>query len=98
MLFLLASVVSDAPRTTRLGGFSSYPKEQLSDDIRAVIAARVKSELNAADFEVLSVQTQVVAGINYKVEFRVGERKYAAGIWRKLDKTMQLTYFNAIDE
>jgi hypothetical protein len=44
-----------------------------------------------ADFNVDDVAIQVVAGLNYKVTFSVGDNKYEAVIYRNLQNTHSLT-------
>jgi len=73
-------------------GFRAAEKDEVS--IAEKFKADVAKEIGATEiksYEVKSVKTQVVAGVNYVFEVQADGSKLHVTIWGKLDKTHELT-------
>lgn len=73
------------------GGFSTADKAEARNLFHS-LESEISSKLGTNSIlEFVSAESQVVAGMNYRITFTVDGKKHVATIWRKLDGTSELT-------
>lgn len=93
---LLAITLTAVNGSMRLGGYSDHP-ELLHDAKVQGLISYVKEYLATTqnlildDIEITRVQTQVVAGMNYKIEFTADSATCEAVIYVRFDGTTKVT-------
>ena len=74
-----------------LGGFSETKIDQVDAKIVSHLKSHLKTAVKSDVHEIISVEKQVVAGMNYRFTVKVGDKTGTVVIWKKLSGDVVVT-------
>lgn len=95
-LSALALTAAAPPSPPIVGGWSEIPKAELASQVgpAARFAVAHLPRPHGRLVKIIGAESQVVAGTNIRMLLKLSDgKRWRAVVWRKLDGTMELTWF-----
>ncbi|XP_066529617.1 cystatin-A-like [Hoplias malabaricus] len=100
LVVVLFAVAESAPKIPKLGGWSEWKNADINvNAICKKLQPEVQKKLgeNFSRFEALTYQTQVVAGLNYKIKVYAGVNQLVImQVYKNLKQVYSLTYVKVV--
>ncbi|CAL5990148.1 Cystatin_domain-containing protein [Hexamita inflata] len=91
MLFLLYS-------TQMVGGFTERSLDSIDPKIMSLVSDYMLNTIKQNDFKITSVQSQVVAGINFKFAVEFGEKHAILVVFRSLSQQIEVSSYTELND
>ncbi|CAL5980803.1 Cystatin_domain-containing protein [Hexamita inflata] len=91
MLFLLYS-------TQMVGGFTERSLDSIDPKIMSLVSDYMLNTVKQKDFKITSVQSQVVAGINFKFTVEFGGKRAILVVFRSLSQQIEVSSYTELND
>ena len=93
MLFILASLSALHAPVGKMGGYQKADVAHIDNEVTKFVQSHLRQHsLDLEKCEIVDLETQVVAGLNYRLTIQCPQRDpFTVTVYKKLNKTLQIT-------